>query len=115
MRDQLLNVIPPITEPLGRHWDQPDTSLIQIDDEFARMNAHVFRELPEYSTSQPSGVYPGKMWKRHDGAFDHEFIARGGKPDWLLCWYGECSEHPAGCQKCCSNNSRKILVNGVKP
>lgn len=99
------NVIPPITHPLGQHWEQPNPSEIEIDDTHALMSRATFDALPEYSCSNPSGVYEGKMWKRHDGAFDIEFLARGGQPVWMLCWFGV-SERP----DCVSNNSRKILV-----
>lgn len=39
-------------------------------------------ELREYSTTTPSGVYPGKMWKAE----------WGGK--WYLCWYADSKENP---------------------
>lgn len=99
------NVIPPMTHPLGSHWKQPRTSEILLDDTHALMSRRTFDDLSEYSASNPSGVYEGKMWKREDGAFDREFLARGGKPEWLLCWYGE-SEKPDHV----SNNSRKIIL-----
>lgn len=82
------NVIPPMTHPSSSVWDQPELSKILIDDITATMSLGVFMQLKEYSATNPSGVYEGKMWKRHDGSFDHEFIARGGVPTWKLCWYG---------------------------
>lgn len=99
------NVIPPITDPLGRHWDQPPTSDILLDDTHALMTTRTFEDLLEYSATNPTGAYEGKMWRRHDGAFDREFRARGGKPVWLLCWYGE-SDKPDHV----SNNSRAIIL-----
>jgi hypothetical protein len=105
------NVIPPITHPMGSDWEQPPVSEVVIDDTHALMTLETFERLPEYSASRPSGVYEGKMWRRHNGAFDREFLARGGKPEWLLCWYGE-SDKPGYV----SNNSRKIiLVTGELP
>jgi hypothetical protein len=105
------NVIPPMTHPYGAYWDQPPTSEIILDDTHALMTRRTFEQLPEYSASKPTGVYEGKMWRRHDGAFDQEFRARGGKPIWLLCWYG-IDENP----DFVSNNSRKIiLVDGDLP
>lgn len=100
------NNIPTIANPLGVHWEQPSRAEIQIDDQFAVMCKRVFLELQEYSASNPTGVYEGKMWKRHDGAHDTEFLAKGGKPIWLLCWYG-----PSGNPGYCSINSRKIVVD----
>lgn len=85
--------------------NRPATSNILIDDTHALMTRRTFEDLPEYSATNPTGAYEGKMWRRHDGAFDREFLARGGKPVWLLCWYGE-SELP----DFVSNNSREILL-----
>lgn len=99
------NLIPTITNPLGAHWRQPDRTHIIVDNTHALMTRRTFDSLAEYSASKPTGVYPGKMWKRFDGSFDREFLARGGKPVWLLCWYGECDD-----PKMCSNNSRVILL-----
>lgn len=85
--------IPPITHPLGQHWRQPDRHRILIDDKTAVMTRADFNTLAEYSTSVPTGVYEGKMWKRHT-------------PDgWYLVWFGF-SQKP----DCCSNNYRKIEV-----
>jgi hypothetical protein len=97
--------IPPITDPMGANWVQPDRNRIRIDERYARMNQATFDRLPEYSATRPTGVYPGKMWKRHDGAFDHRFLEEGGTPVWLLCWYGE-SDKPG----CCSNHYREIVL-----
>jgi hypothetical protein len=104
-RGDALQDIPPITHPMGRNWPQPDRARILIDETHALMTKRTFDELKEYSASFPSGVYPGKMWKRHDGAFDPAFLAAGGKPEWLLVWFGN---HPD--TKYVSNNSRKILI-----
>ena len=97
------NSIPPITDPLGKHWRQPDMSQVLIDDDSAIMSKAVFDELAEYSTSMPSGVYPGKCWKREEYIMDKgRVVLRTGK--WWLCWYG-LHEDP----KFVSNNFRKIL------
>lgn len=45
--------------------------------------------LPEYSCTVPTGVRIGKKWRRHDGSFDRDFMARGGKPVWLIGSYEE--------------------------
>ena len=52
-----------------------------------------FDALPEYSATLPTGTTPGKRWKRHDGAFDREFIAGGRKPKWMI---GEYDPHDDG-------------------
>jgi hypothetical protein len=46
------------------------------------------------------------MWKRHNGAHDFDFLRRGGKPEWLLCWYGVSNKGP----DFVSNNYRIILL-----
>ncbi len=97
--------IPPITDPMGKYWQQPDRSRIVIDDTHALMDLKTFEELAEYSCSQPSGVYEGKMWKRHNGIYDRRFIAAGGVPNWMLCWYGSCDDPSK-----VSNNYRDILI-----
>lgn len=99
------NVIPPMTHPYGKYWDQPSTSDILLDDSHALMSRRTFESLREYSATNPTGAYEGKMWRRHDGAFDRGFLAAGGKPEWLLCWYGidESADFV-------SNNSRKIIL-----
>ncbi len=98
------NLIPSITEPMGAHWRQPPLSAILIDDKHAVMTASSFGMLAEYSATRPSGVYPGKMWKRHDGLFDA--LCRPEDRRWLLCWFGEVPGKP----ELCSNNHREILV-----
>lgn len=81
------HAIPPMTDPLGRHWNQPPREAITIDCEHARMTEATFQKLPEYSATHPTGVYPGKMWRRHDGAFIPA-AKRTSPLRWLLCWYG---------------------------
>lgn len=69
------SIIPEMTDPLGRYWDQPDRSSILVGKTEAFMSRTTFYLLPEYSGTFPSGTYVGKMWRR---AAD-----RG----WYLCWY----------------------------
>lgn len=70
--------IPPMTNPLGKYWDQPNPSEIIIDNvnSVAIMSTKTFNALSNYSTSNPSGAYEGKMWR-----------ARWGGKDYLR-WYG---------------------------
>lgn len=100
-----MNQIPLMTDPLGRYWKQPSPESILIDDCHAIMDQAAFDALGEYSSSMPSGVYDGKMWKRSDGVYDVDFLAGGGIPEWLLMWYG-----PSEVPDKCSINSRKILL-----
>jgi hypothetical protein len=105
-RAESLFEVPRITDPLGLHWRQPDRSEILFEDNNAIMTRTTFNKLCEYSGSFPSGVYEGKMWRRHDGGFDRAFRARGGKPTWKLVWYGVSRKGP----DFVSNNFRDIII-----
>ncbi|MDE4731390.1 hypothetical protein [Providencia rettgeri] len=89
------NIIPPMTDSLGKHWKQPNHKNILIDDTHALMSAKDFNLLADYSSSIPSGVYPGKMWKA---------TTLGGKA--FLRWFGVVE----GRDDVCSNNQREILI-----
>lgn len=79
------SVIPPITNPLGKHWDQPDRADIDISDEYARMKPETARKLAEYSHSIPSGKYEGKMWCANwDNILYLRWYGPSDKPDELL-------------------------------
>lgn len=91
------NTIPPMTDPDGENWPQPQADNILIDDHHALMTQSDFNQLVDYSHSVPSGVYPGKMWKT---------TAQGGRQ--FLWWFGE---HP-GRDDICTNNRREILIVG---
>lgn len=88
-------MIPPMTHELGRYWHQPPRTAILVDDKHAVMSRASFKQLAEYSSSRPSGVYPGKMWKA---------ITLDGTA--YLCWYGIVP----GRDDLCSNNTRRILI-----
>lgn len=58
-----------------------------------RIKRSTLDKLPEYSCSNPTGVIPGKVWKRNINAFDLDH--RGEPPLWVLGEYvraapGEC-------------------------
>ena len=57
------NTIPLITHPFGRAWQQPPKYLILVDDTHAVMSRLDFEILMDYTRSQPSALYNGKMWK----------------------------------------------------
>jgi hypothetical protein len=70
------NEIPPMTDPLGKHWQQPaDIRHAPMDGEHVLLTKSQIDALPEYSSSYPSGTYDGKCWKREGDGF------------WWLCWY----------------------------
>lgn len=109
-----VHVVPAMTDPLGRHWNQPRRDAILIGQDSAFMSHATFSELPEYSTSTPSGVYPGKMWKAElfkivtvkvDGRIEKRRQHTGV---WELRWFGIVP----GNDKVCSNNFRRIALPG---
>ena len=56
--------IPPMINVLWRHWRQPeDMTDVEIDDTHALLTEYQLAGLPDYSRSQPSGLYNGKCWK----------------------------------------------------
>lgn len=102
------DLVPPITHEMGRHWDQPERQHIVIDRQGrALVPRRVFERLAEYSSSLPSGVYEGKMWKRHElVAVDDYGSLRPVVPDrWWLCWYGSGNDPNK-----CTVNRREILL-----
>lgn len=72
------NTIPLITHPFGRAWQQPPTYLILVDDTHAVMSRLDFQILMDYTRSQPSALYNGKMWKTQ---LESEDAAK-----WFLCY-----------------------------
>ena len=86
-------MIPPITDPLGVYWDQPDTKDILVDETHAIMTERTLEQLAEYSASIPTGTYDGKMWRAR------------GQSRWFLRWYGP---HPDPTQ--ISIHTREILL-----
>lgn len=96
--------IPPITDPMGKSWRQPDPENFVIDDTHVIMSQRDFDQLAEYSTSNPSGVYPGKCWKAERLEFEGRGFRRTGQ--WFLRWFGESEIGPGYC----SNHQREIII-----
>lgn len=86
-------MIPKMTHPLSSAWDQPNPEDVLIDKTHALMSENDFNDLLDYSHSQPSGVYVGKMWKSKV------------RDNWILCWFG-----PHTDPNMCSGNNREILI-----
>lgn len=104
--------IPPMLHEMGRHWRQPDRSRITIDATHALMSQADFEALADYTTSQPSGVYEGKMWKSQawkwegdEVSIDRGYARRVMLGKWYLRWFGP-SDKPGYC----SNNVREIII-----
>lgn len=90
---------------MGKYWHQPAIEEILIDDTHALMTVQTLERLADYSHSQPTGVYPGKMWR---SKMKHP--TRPHEAQWWLCWFGE---HPD--PTICTNNYRRILVVDLPP
>lgn len=86
--------IPPITHPLGKAWEQPSVESIKFSIGCAWVSKKDFNKLLQYDSSNPSGVYEGKMWKRKQG---NKFY---------LMWYGV-SDKP----ECCCINHIELMIN----
>lgn len=93
--------IPPMTDPMGQYWDQPSRFEIEIDETHAMMTRETFDKLRNYSHSQPTGVYPGKMWKWHCPVHCNE-------PRAWLKWFGESFIKDG--REFCSSGARQILI-----
>jgi hypothetical protein len=89
-----MSEIPAMKDPMGAYWNQPPRRAIETDGTHAMMSEKTFNLMAEYSTSLPSGVYEGKMWK-----------AKGVNGKWYLRWYG-----PSPVPDNCSVNAREILL-----
>jgi hypothetical protein len=89
-----MNTIPVMDDPLGKYWDQPnDIRKVLMDDKSVILSKYQIANLAEYSSTFPSGVYPGKCWKRIE------------RNKMYLVWYGD--ETP---KKECPILFREILV-----
>lgn len=73
--DSVLEQIPPLPkEHLG--WEAPDRSeILAIDKDYVLMRQDTLDRLLDYTHSQPTGLYSGKMWK-----------AKSQEGKWMLCW-----------------------------
>lgn len=100
-----MNVIPPITDPMGSSWRQPNPDNILVDDTHALMSKQDFWALSNYSWSIPTGVYPGKMWRAQVPL--NPTLGFDGPCKWVLRWFGVVP----GNDKMCSNNQRDILID----
>lgn len=88
------NQIPKMSHPFGKYWAQPHRNAVRLSNKFAYLSQYSFGILHNYSRSQPSGVYEGKMWKaKYDG-------------EWYLCWFVNVPVDM------CRKLSRKIKILG---
>lgn len=93
------NDIPPMTDPLGKHWEQPaDIRLAPMDDTHVILSRRQIEMLRDYNSSYPSGTYDGKCWLRTNSGVT-----------WL-CWY-----YPHDNPKRISIGSREVLPLETQP
>jgi hypothetical protein len=79
------NEIPVMDDPLGKHWDQPrDIRSAPMDEAHVILRPDQAVGLCNYDRTLPSGVYPGKCWRRRETKPDRD----------MLVWYG--AETPDG-------------------
>lgn len=99
MKETILEIgtptrVPAITNPMGQYWPQPPRENILLDGTHALMGQQSFDMLQDYSASQPTGVYTGKMWRCNF------------KGKWWLMWYEPDPLNPDRCL----TNFREILT-----
>lgn len=88
-----MNQIPEMDDPLGKHWNQPkDIRYAPMDDTHVILSPRQVAILHEYSASIPTGVYPGKCWKRIQ------------KDIMILAWFGTEVDGQ------CTINWREVLI-----
>lgn len=90
--------LPKMTDPLSAHWRQPGylRDRVELYPTHAYISEKDWLALPRYDASAPSGVYPGKVWRR-------------GK---YLCWYGPEQEGAGGALSFCRIGRLRALVHG---
>lgn len=92
-----MNPIPPLDfkrDPIARGWSQPDPAGFLFLGDSVLLHPGQISALYGYDSTLPTGVYPGKCWKRDDAALGL-----------LLMWYGFGPDDSR-----CSINYRKIIV-----
>lgn len=81
-------VIPPMKHQWSKGWSQPALNEIDLSNgRTAVMPLSAFKKLSEYSSSLPSGVYEGKMWRARASC------ASG----WVLRWFDASPTDPDKC------------------
>lgn len=92
-------MIPAMTDELGRYWRQPaDIRDAPIDGSHVLLTRRQFDGLSDYTASLPSGVYPGKCWRRRTAV------------GWVLVWFGVDPKNKA----VCTIESRFIRIGRLK-
>lgn len=96
-----VETIPPMTDPLSVHWEQPSLDSLVLTPERAHMTIETFERLQNYSGTVPSGVYDGKMWSANlrEGH-------KGIKERWLR-WYGPSTNGDSGM---CKVYQRRVYI-----
>lgn len=104
---RIYNAIPEMNDPLGKYWDQPsDLRTAPMNSHAVLLTRYQFEHLGEYSSSIPSGVYPGKCWK----CWWPDHPKKSFEPGkWYLRWYAEDKD-----PKMCQIHKRLIVIGRLK-
>lgn len=98
--DYIYCPVPEAQSPYGKNaFHMPhrhDIGFIE-DQNFCSMKQRTFDKLAEYSTTIPTGVWPGKMWKAQLNNEEGEFR-------WYLRWFDEVVKNS------CQIHDLKIIV-----
>lgn len=96
-------MIPVMDDPLGKYWEQPRSiRSAPMDDKHVLLTPRQLEQLHEYSATIPTGVYPGKCWKRIE---PNRNRTKHTKLVTYLVWYGdETTDHQ------CPILFREVLV-----
>ena len=80
LRTSEFNAIPAMTDPMGKHWDQPDDiRMAPMDATHVALTTKQIAGLLVYDSSYPSGTYDGKCWVREEWLCWYEPHAQPGK------------------------------------
>lgn len=68
-------LIPPVDAEY-RDWNTPRRNeILAIDKDYVIITKETLAKLPDYTNSEPTGKYNGKMWK-----------AKAHTGEWMFCW-----------------------------
>lgn len=94
------NTIPEADSEWVAYWQAPHRNEIEFRGDAAVMDKAAFDKLLNYSSSLPTGVWIGKLWK-----------ARLDDGRWYLRWYSTDPRNAANCLI----NSRPITIRWQAP
>lgn len=91
--------VPPIVDPLGKSWNQPNPHNFVWDEDCVAMSEQDYKSLHTYDCTLPTGIYEGKMWKTH--------IRKNGEEVPYLCYI---TDDPVNAEYCIINRIIILIV-----